>query len=456
MARVLMPSDYGLMGMIALYVAAAGLFVDGGLSAGLVQCETLDPDQITSVFYLNVAIGLLMAIVLCAIAPLIASFYRQPALFSMTCAMGGCMLVGSFGVVPAAIMYRSMDLRRLAMVNFIVTPTSGAAGLILALCGFGAWSLVLQRIVATGIGTGLYWWHSHLRLQGKFRMQALRQVLPLSLRLLGVGLSGAVADNACNAAIGKWFRPADVGFYSRAYSLARLPMDALDTTLGRVFFPILARLQADPEQFKSKSRRYLQISTITVVPLMALMTVASAPLVACLLTAKWMPCVAYMQLFCLASVFWLWQRAHVNILTAKGMGSLLVRVEAAKRMLQVIALASTIGFGITVVVCGQVVVTVMSYFLHAYLARQWIRYLWVDQCRDLLPVCLAGGLVAAVAWGAGQAIPDGWEWFRLAAEICAGSAAYILSIYLGRNGWATEVVREVRTQVNRILSRRRK
>ena len=455
MARILMPSDYGLIGMIALYVAVAGMFVDGGFSATIVQRQSLEPDEIVSVFYLNIAVGLLASILLCAISPWLSSFYHQPSLLPITRVMGVCVLIGSFGVVPAAILYRRMDLRRMAQINFIATPLSGVAGIASALCGYGVWSLIVQQLVASALTTALSWWYSQLRLRGRFRLHLLRTILPFSLRIFATGLSGSVSDNLSYAAIGKLFRPADVGFYTRAFSLARLPMDALDMTLGRVFLPMLSRLQAEVGQFTSKTRRYLEISTITVIPIMSLLAVVSAPLVSCLLTEKWSPCVPYLRLFCLAAVFWLWQRAHINILTAKGLASLLVRMEMAKRLLQALVLAATIWYGMMIVVVGQVLVAIVGFFFHAAMARRSVPYSSREQCRDLLPSCFAGALVAAVAWGAGYPLRHVAPWFRLGAETAAGTLTYALAIYAARNTWAGSVVSEMRKQMAYVLRRRR-
>ncbi|MFZ4396971.1 MAG: lipopolysaccharide biosynthesis protein [Kiritimatiellia bacterium] len=450
MARILMPSDYGLVGMITLFLGVADLFVNGGFSAVFVQRQTLEPDHIVSVFYLNVAVGVLMALGLLAIAPLVAEFYRQPILVPLTCAMGVCTLIGSFGVVPSGMLYRAMDLRRLAWINFTVAPVSGVVGVAMAIGGFGVWSLVGQRFVATSLGTVLYWWHSRLRLRGRFHWNALQEILPFSLRILGAAISGSVSDNLCNVAIGRFFRPADVGFYTRAFSLARLPMEALEMIFGRVFFPMLSRVQDDPVHFKRKSRSYLQAGAIAMVPMMALLAAAASPIVICLLTAKWLPCVPYLQLFSLAAVFWLWQRAHTNILLAKGLGSLLVRVEIAKRLLQILVLVGTVWLGMLAVVCGQVAVAMVGFVLHAGYAHRVIRYTVGEQCRDLLPVCLIGAVVTMASWGAGKVVMLGSDWVRLLIELAAGIGVYAAAVYLGRNGWAAIVVEEVRRQKSRI------
>jgi O-antigen/teichoic acid export membrane protein len=393
LARLLSPKEYGLVGMLMVFCGIGQVFADSGLSTALVQRPANSADDEATVFYLNIGAGAVLTLFICAISPLVAKFYGQPILIPLLCVLSLQVFLSSFGIVQFALLTRAMDFRRLAMISTLSVLASGAVGIGMALNGLGVWSLAGQSVSGALFSSLLVWRLGNWRLTGHFRRASFQAMWSFSSRLLASGLLDTVFENLYNVIIGRVYRPADLGFFTRARSLAQLPAGFVVSIFSQTTLPAFSRIKDDVKLLKSNVRKVIRILTAVHFPAMAAMAVVADPLVRFLLTDKWAPCVPYLQVLSIAGILYPLHVLHLNVLTAQGRSDLLLRVEIIKKVFIFLAIACTFRFGISVMVWGILFFSVIFLALNGYYTRKLLNYRWREQALDLAPVIGASAVM---------------------------------------------------------------
>lgn len=423
LARLLTPAEYGLMAMLLVFLFFAQCFTDAGLSAGLIQRKEITPDDETSVFYLNVAAAVVLAGALCLISPLVARFYGQAVLAPMLCLSALGLVVSSLGIVQTALLTRHVDFATQARVGLVTVMVSGSVGVGMACYGWGAWSLVGQYLCQALASTSLLCAWGGWRPAGRFRWGCIRSLWPFSSRLLASGVLNTVSDNLYTLVIGRLYQPAELGFYWRASTLAMLPAFSVAGATQRVVFPLFSRMQGETEQLRQGLRRILRVITALHFPVMAGLAVVAEPLVRCLLTEKWLPCVPYFRILCLVGMLYPLHALHLNVLTAQGRSDLFFRLEVVKKVLAVGLLVATFRWGVGAMVAGILAHSVICLAINGFYTRQLIGYCWRQQFGDLAPVVAVTLTMALLVSGVAH-MGSMRAWMLLAIQAAVGSATY--------------------------------
>ena len=302
LARFLLPEEFGLIAMLVVFLALAQTMVDSGFGQALIQKEDVTHSDQCSVFYFNVFVSCIAAGSLCLAAPWIAEFYAQPMLIPMTRVLSLTLIINSFGLVQTVLLTRVVDFKTQVKVSLIAAILSGSIGVAMAFNGFGVWSLVAQSLSSSLFRTILLWLFDSWRPSLLFSFGSLRDMFGFSSRLLASGLLATLVDNMYAIVIGKLFSAADLGFYSRAQDFQRITVRNMSATVGRVIFPIFSSVQSDKARLKRGVGKVLTTLAMVNFPLMIGLAVVAEPLVIVLLTEKWLPCVPYLQLLCVAGL----------------------------------------------------------------------------------------------------------------------------------------------------------
>jgi O-antigen/teichoic acid export membrane protein len=418
------------------------VFVDSGFGAGLIQRQEIDQDDETSVFYLNVTAGIFFTTVLCILSPLVAAFYAQPVLAPILIVSSCGIAIGSFGNVQNTLLTRAMDFRTQAKVTMGATLLSGLVGLGMAWQGCGIWSLVGQSLMQSGASVLLVWRWSPWRPRGRFRWSAIRALWPFAWRLLAAAQLNCIFENLYSMVIGRVYKPADLGFYTRASTLSMLPAGSVTTMTHRVMFPAFSSAQDDKMRLKHSFRTTLLAMSAVYFPMMMGMAAVADPMVTCLFTDKWRPCVPYFQVLCFVGMLYPLHALHLNVLMAQGRADLFLRLEVIKKALVLVALATTFRLGVAAIVYGSLVFTVVSLLLNSYYTRRLLHYGWREQIRDLLPIVATSLGMAFLVWGMGFVPLNAWV--LLASQAAFGVILYAgASLILRKHGyeevWATAI-----------------
>jgi teichuronic acid exporter len=429
LARLLLPEEFGLIAMLTLFMAVAQSIVDSGFGSALIQKRDATHLDECSIFYFNLVVGIIAALLLCAAAPLIAAFYDQPMLVPLTRVLSLNLVISSFRIIQTKLLTKRLDFKTQFKVNAVATPLSGVIGVTMAYLGFGVWSLVAQSLSSNFFQSVLLWFASTWRPSRQFSIQSLRSMFSFGSKLLLSGLLDTVFRNIYLLVIGKVFSATDLGFYSRAKSTQQLPVDTLHGTVNRVTFPVFSSVQDDKPRLKRGVRRALSTLALVNFPAMIGLAAVAHPLVHVVLTEKWLPSVPYLQLLCVVGMLYPLHAINLNVLSAQGRSDLFLRLEIIKKILVVIAISITWRWGISAMICGQIVTSMIAYYLNSYYTGQLLAYPFREQIRDVFPILTLSLLMGLALFFLGQ-IPFPNDSVRLATQIMAGASIYAVLCHL--------------------------
>jgi teichuronic acid exporter len=398
LARLLLPSDYGLIGMITIFLAISQTFVDSGFSNALIQKKDRNETDYSTVFFFNIGVGLFSYMILFFCAPLIANFFNSPELTSLTRVIGINVFITSLTVVQVAKLTISLDFKTQVKASFPSIIIGGTVGIIMAYKGYGVWALVIQSLVISGLNTLFLWLFSKWIPKAVFSKTSFKQLFSFGSKLLVTGLLNTIFINIYLIVIGKLFSAKQLGFYTRALQLQKFPSENITGIMQRVSFPVLSSLQDDNKKLETTFRLFIRLSVFVIFPLMIGLAVVSEPLIRLILTDKWMPVVPLLQLLCIVGMLYPLHAINLNILYVKGRSDLVLKLEVIKKILISIAILVTFSFGVKALVIGQIFTSIFAFFINTYYSGKMVNYSTWKQIKDIIPIVLIALFMALGVW----------------------------------------------------------
>ena len=431
LARLLLPEQFGLIGMLSIFIAVAQTFLDSGFGASLIQRPVVSDRDTSSIFYFNLLVGIAATSGLYFLAPFVANFYSQSILTPLLRLMSLLLVINSLGLVQTVLLTKEIDFKTQTKVTIIASVLSGSLGIYMAYHGYGVWSLAVQQIAGAGVRVILLWVLSTWRPKWVFSMQSLREMFGFGSKLLVSGLLNTFFENIYLIFIGKFFSASDLGYYSRANTLQQLPSQTLSGLVSRVVFPVFSSIQHDREWIKRGMKKVLTTLVLVNFPMLIGLAVVAQPLVLLLLTDKWLPCVPFLQLLCLVGLMYPLHLINLNALQAIGRSDLFLRLEIIKKVLVVLNIAITWHWGIITMISGQVLASTVSYYLNAYYNKKLLNYPIREQICDLFPYLANTMVMGGVAYSLSY-LKFNTPLQLLASQVMAGVVIYLLLCWVFR------------------------
>ena len=384
LARVLSPSDYGLVGMVGIFFAIAQTFIDSGFGSALIRKKDCSEADYNTAFYFNIIVGLLACIILSILAPFIAQFFNTPVLEDIVRVMSINMLISSFTIVQWAKLNSAIDFKSQAKINLITTIISGCIGLTLAYTGFGVWSLVFQNLSATILRTILLFVTTKWMPKRQFSKQSFSYLFNFGSKILTASLLHTIYSNMITMVIGKFYTAKDLGYYSRGESLAAFPSTNLTSLLQSVTYPILSKIQDDDQRLIQVYRKYIAMTSMVIFFGMCLLAALAKPLIVTLLTDKWLDSVIYLQVFCFALMFDHICQLNLNILYVKGHSDLVLRLEIIKKTISISMIVAAIPFGVLAICISRAIYTQIAVIINTYYTGKLFGLGYIEQVKDFI------------------------------------------------------------------------
>jgi PST family polysaccharide transporter len=433
LARLLEPSDFGLIGMAAVLSGFLSLIGEMGLGAALVQRDGLEERHRSTAFWLSVASGMTLALLLAAAAPLIASFFREPRLVLVVRVLALDFLLSPLRSVQSALLSRAMAFKSLALVEIASVFVSSTCALALAMGGYGIWALVGRTLCSSAIQTLVLWIVSSWRPGFFFDRQALRELWRFSSHLLGFMVLNYWSRKADDLLIGRVLGPAPLGLYSRAYGTMMLPLTEITGVFGKVMFPVLSRMQDDKPRTKTIYLKAISAVSLVTFPLMLVLLVASEPLIVTLYGEQWRGMIPTLQIYCLVGAFQSIGTTVGWIYQSQGRTDWMLRWGVVASTITIGAIAVGISFGsieAVAIAYALVNLVVLSYPLFAVPGRL-IGMRFVEVVRAVRPSLGCALVGCACAWLVARASEKSLPiWLLGAAELLAGLGAALLVAHL--------------------------
>lgn len=423
LARLLLPDDYGLIGMLAIFMAISQTFLDSGFGNALIQKKDRDDTDYSTVFYFNLIVALLLYGILFLCAPLIADFYGQPTLTEITRVYSLTLIVNALSIVQTARLSIDLNFRLQAKASIMSIIISGAIGIVLAYNGFGVWALVCQGILSATIRTLILWICGKWMPLAVFSRESFKSLFSFGFKLLGSSLINTVYQNISTIIIGKAFQAVELGYFTRANQFARLPSDSATSIIVKVAYPILSRLQDDDRNLVNAYSQLLRPTVFLLYPVLFLLVMLAPPVIECFIGDKWLPCVPLLQILCLGQLWAPLTHINLNLLYVKGRSDLVLKLEFIKKPIAFTLLIVAAFYNVYVVCVALAIYDFIAFTFNCYYTNKFLKFGFRSQLRQILPIlgyCLVMSALVGIVYFIIENI-----WLQLTVGSVTGIVSYI-------------------------------
>ena len=397
-ARLVSPSEYGLIAMLGIFLAIAQTFIDSGFSSALIQKKDADDLDFSSVFYFNFTVCLILYAGMFMAAPWIADFYGRPELVPLVRVLSLTLVISGVKNIQQAYVSKHLLFKRFFFATLGGTIFSAVCGIFLAYRGAGVWALVVQQLMNATIDTTILWITVKWRPKLMFSWNRLKGLLSYGWKLVVSSFLSTVYSNLQSLIIGKVYTATDLAYYNNGNQLPTLVILNINTSIDSVLLPVMSSVQDQEGRIKTMTRQSIRISSYIIWPMMIGLAACSKPLIAFLLTDKWLPCVPYLRVFCMIYAFHPIHTANLNAIKAMGRSDIFLKLEIVKKIIDLTTILITVQYGPLAMAFGVMLTTPLGAFVNAFPNKKLLRYSFKEQMLDLLPCILLAFFMGAVIW----------------------------------------------------------
>lgn len=452
LARLLEPSQFGLIGMLAIFTSIAQSILDSGFGSALIQKKDATRTDASSIFFFNLLIGIVLSGILFIFAPSIANFFNQPILKSLTRVLSITLIINAFSLVQLSLLRKNLEFKKHFIVGITAVLFSGLCAIIAATLGMGVWSLVVQSISFSLAQAVSLWIFNQWRPALEFSLTSLKTMYSFGSKLLIAGIIETIFKNLYQTFIGKTYSASDLGYYTRASTMESAVSVAGSMALGQVIFSAFAPYQDDNTTLKQVHSKTIRMSMFIILPVMIGLIVVAKPLFVFLLTEKWAPSVPYFQLLCVIGMLFPIVVQNYNLLRIKGRTDLHLRLEIIKYAMTIIAIVLTYKFGILALIYGQIGVALISHFIVSYVAGRLVGYSLFDKFKDVFPSGAVSLFMGAVIFLVGK-VDIQSNFMKLVIQVLLGLFTYYLVNKIIKSPDLDEVISIIKNLISSVSSK---
>ncbi len=394
LARLIMPSQFGLIAMLSIFISFSQTIINSGLSSALIRKTVRTNQDCSTAFFYNTIFALIFYSILFSIAPYIADFYEIAELNIILRVSSISLIIGALTSVHRALLIANIDFKALAIQNLIAVAISGTIGIILAIKGCEVWALVIQTLALTIISSILLIVNSKWRPQFSFSFKSLKEMLPFGSKLMMSELLNSTFNNIYYVVIGKIWQPVQLGFYNRADNFSNLSAQIPTNVIETVAYPSMCNISNDDKRLGYIYRKMIKLSAFAIFPLCLGFGALASPFICSLLTDKWSETAALLQILVIACMWYPIHSLNLTLLKVKGRSDLFLKLEIIKKTLIIISLIITIPIGIKAICIGQVVISILALIINSYYSGRLVNLSLSRQICDILPSLALSAIMA--------------------------------------------------------------
>lgn len=385
LARLLSPEEYGLIGILTIFIAIFNAIVDSGFTNALIRKQDATDTDYSTVFYTNLVLSVVLAATLFLCAKPIAVFFERSELVSLTQVMSSVVVINALALVQRARTTKAIDFKTQTKITFISSIVSGAIGITMAYLGYGVWALVGQQISNQLLSTIFFWIYNKWMPKLIFSWASFREMWAFGSKLLASGLIDTAWKEIYQVVIGKCYSPSTLGLYTRAKQFADLCSSNLTSVVQRVSYPVLSSIQDDRTRLKSAYQRVIKTTMLPTFVLMLGMAACAESMIQVLIGEQWLKCVPMLQIICTYGMLYPLHAINLNMLQVQGRSDLFLKLEIIKKIIATGPLMLGIFMDIYLMLAGSLVTSLISYYLNAYYSGPLLNYSIKEQIKDILP-----------------------------------------------------------------------
>lgn len=398
LARLLSAEEFGVLGIITIFINLSITIIDGGLATALIRKKNVNELEYNTVFYSNLCISIFLMLLLLVSSDFIASFFEQPILSSTLSVMSLVLLINAFSLLPKTILIRNLDFKSQAIFSLVSSLLSGIIGITMAYCGFGVWSLVGQQLSRQTFLMCGYWIAGKWRPRWMFSRTCFIDLFGFGSKLLVANLINSIFKDSFLTVIGKIYSPRDLGFYNRAEQFNTILSSNFGQIVRKVSLPSLSQIQDDEERLRVTYRKLMRY--IAILSFAAVFTLAAVaePLIIVLIGEKWLPSVKLLQIMSLYAAIYPLNMLNLNVLNLRRRSDYLLKLEIIKKILFIPVIAVGFFFKLEVMLWAAVIYYYIEFFINGWYSKRLIGYGIFDQIKDLSGVYIISMFVAILVY----------------------------------------------------------
>lgn len=428
LANILSKEDFGLVGIMLAFQAFASLFVDSGFSAALIQKESPTDRDYSTVFYFNLGVSVFIYAILWICAPLIADYYHDERLTSLSRVMFLAFIINATALVQTNRLMKQMTVAKIAVSNSVGLIVSGIVSIILAVKGFGAWAIVWQTITLAVVKSAFLWLTTHWFPQTGFSLSSLKSVFSVGMGVMASSFLNTISLNIYSFVIGKACNLSALGCYTQADKWSKMGVTSISQILTNSFLPILSGFQGDKERFVRAARKMNRFSSYLTFPSMLLLIALAEPIFHILFGTKWDEAIILFQILAARGIFVVLTSLYNQYILALGKSKALVWYEIIKDVMMIVAIVVTVPFGVETIVWGQFAASAVFYTFALPFTSHHTGYPMWRLVGDALPYAAVAIGAAVAALSIGNWVENAW--LKLIAVLVAFVPIYIIIIQL--------------------------
>ena len=422
-ARLIAPDQFGMVAMLSVFTAVAGVFIDSGLATALIRKNDRTQADCSTVYWFNIIVSAICYVILFLCAPLVSRFYGMPELAAILRVTSLGLLIGSFAGVHRSLLQAEMDFKAMTKFNILGVVVSGATGIALAYLDFRVWALVIQGLVMHSITTVCVWYKVKWRPSFIISRQSLKEFFGFGSKMLASSLLDTLYGNIYSIVIGKVYKASDLAFYNRATSLVGMTSSLPTGILQSVTFPTLCKLQDSEEALKNGYRRTLRLAAFVIFPMCIGLGAVAKPLINVLYTEVWSYSATLLSIIVFSMMWYPVHAINLNYLIVKGKSDLFFRLEVIKKIQGVCILCITVPMGLEAMCYGNIVSSLLSLIWNTYYTGKFLRMSIFSQLQDMGPTII----LCAVMYIAARSVAEmmGNDIVSLICSVATGVVIYV-------------------------------
>jgi O-antigen/teichoic acid export membrane protein len=395
LARLLSPTEFGLLGELAIFLLISELFINSGFSQALIRKNDCTEVDYSTVFYFNVFLSSFIYIILFFIAPLVTNFYKEPLLTDLLRVLGIGLIATSISLIQRVKLTKSLNFKYLNGVSTISNIISGILAVILAMKGFGVWSLVIKTVSRDVICTIGYWIYGKWKPLFIFSRNSFKELFGFGSKLLLSGITGTIINNIQYIIIGKFFSAKELGFYTRAELFKNLPSQNIEGIMTAVGYPVLANVQNDKEKLNHGFKQLFLTTTFAVFFTMLAVASCSQSIILAFVGDKWSNSIIYLQMLSVIGIMYPLLSININLVSIVGRSDIYFKFQLISQIMSIPIIAISALWGIKAMICGMILNSFFDYYLYTRASSKFIDYTILKQLKDIFPILL----IMLTSWG---------------------------------------------------------
>ena len=424
-ANRIMPDDMGIIAVLTVFVTLSQVVIDSGFSQTLIRKANATAEDFKAVFRFNLIASLALYAILTATTPWVASYYGWELIRKVAPVLYLLLPLNALCVIQNTIMVKEFRFAQLSTIIFFSSLISGILAIVMALTGFGIWSLVGQRVSMMATKAILLWWKSPWRWRSDIRTGSLREMTPYSLRLIATDMITAIYNNIAQLFIGKIYSADMLGYYNQAQKLKDMPVNATMQSIQSVTFPALAKISDNPTKFDEGYRRVLMLTAFIMLPVMTGLIATADDIYMLLLKPQWHPAIPYFRIMCLIGIFYPISAIAYNVLKVRSNGAIILRLEIIKKVIITIILATTIPISVMAIAWGMVAAAACEMVLNIGATLRYAGLKLKSLVTTLLPIIALTAVMYLATEMVGYQIENLAVGLRLVIKIGVGIISYV-------------------------------